>query len=226
MITTIIDVYPTLTMAIIELIFPRVKTDPATLETLEKDWPTLSKGLTHPNPGLLHAFRGWVLTEDGKDVRERHHEFLLFEWNAANSFHDFVGSEQFAAFASSVRPLVTGPPTLQLFETSFSPKDAASAPVVQIIRTQVSSLEDAAASLQVWKKMYSLLVSEGGGRACATFGTSLNLEETTIVGIIGWLNLEDHNRASWDGDFLNYLNTLKSFGRVSSITVDIDAMEM
>ena len=78
LIPTIIDIYSTLTMAIIELIFPRVKPDHATLETLEKDWPTLSKGLTHPNPGLLHTFRGWVLTEDGKDVREEYHEFLLF----------------------------------------------------------------------------------------------------------------------------------------------------
>lgn len=65
-------------MAITELIFPNVKADQATLETLEKDWPTLSKGLTRPNSGILHAFRGWVLTEDGKNVREAHHEFLLF----------------------------------------------------------------------------------------------------------------------------------------------------
>lgn len=62
--------------------------------------------------------------------------------------------------------------------------------MVEIIRTEVSSLENAEASLQVWKKMYSFLVSERGGRACATYGTSLNLEETTVVGIIGWLNLE------------------------------------
>lgn len=65
-------------MAITELIFPSVKTDPTSLEVLERDWPSLSKGLIVPNPGLLHAFRGWVLTEDGLDVREAHREFLLF----------------------------------------------------------------------------------------------------------------------------------------------------
>ncbi|KAJ5676746.1 uncharacterized protein N7477_002379 [Penicillium maclennaniae] len=166
-------------MAIIELIFPRAKTDDATLQLLEKDWPTLSKGLTHPNPGLLHAFRGWVLTEDGENVRDSHREFLLFEWNAADSFHNFLNQ----AFGDRTA-------YLQLFETSSSPKDAASAPIVEIIRTELSSLENVEASLQVWKKMESFLVSEGGVRGCTTYGTSLNLEETTVVGIIGWLHQE------------------------------------
>lgn len=65
-------------MAITELIFPSIKTDPASLQVLERDWPTLSKRLIDPNPGLLHAFRGWILTEDGLDVREAYREFLLF----------------------------------------------------------------------------------------------------------------------------------------------------
>jgi hypothetical protein len=65
-------------MAITELIFPSVKTDSASLKELERDWPSLSKGLTDPNPGLLCAFRGWILTEDGLDVREAYREFLLF----------------------------------------------------------------------------------------------------------------------------------------------------
>jgi hypothetical protein len=65
-------------MAIVELIFPLVKKDPAILEELEKDWPTLSRGLTHPNPGILRAFRGWVVTENGEDVRDAYREFLLF----------------------------------------------------------------------------------------------------------------------------------------------------
>lgn len=65
-------------MAITELIFPSVKTDQGTLEELERDWPKLSKGLTDPNPGLLHASRGWVFTENGKDVRDAFKEFLLF----------------------------------------------------------------------------------------------------------------------------------------------------
>jgi hypothetical protein len=77
--------YPTLdinisslAMAITELIFPCVKPDPATLEALERDWPKLSKGLTVPNPGIIDAFRGWIVTEDGLDVRNAYREILLF----------------------------------------------------------------------------------------------------------------------------------------------------
>lgn len=65
-------------MAITELVFPKVKTDQASLEEIERGWPEFSKILTTPNPGALCAFRGWILTEDGRDVREEHREFLLF----------------------------------------------------------------------------------------------------------------------------------------------------
>ena len=65
-------------MAITELIFPALKTDKASIEEVERDWPTISKGLTHPNPGLLNAFRGWVVAEDEQDSRDAHKEFLLF----------------------------------------------------------------------------------------------------------------------------------------------------
>jgi hypothetical protein len=65
-------------MAVIELIFPSIKTDLASLEEIERDWPVISKRLINPNPGLLHAYRGWILTEDGQDVREAYKEFLLF----------------------------------------------------------------------------------------------------------------------------------------------------
>lgn len=64
-------------MPFTELVFPMVKPDPAILEALERDWPVLSKGLTDPNPGLLCAFRGWVVTENGLDVRDEYKEFLL-----------------------------------------------------------------------------------------------------------------------------------------------------
>ena len=65
-------------MAVTELIFPKVKPDPASIEEIERDWPIISKKLTTPNPGLLSAFRGWVLTENGRNVREENGEFLLF----------------------------------------------------------------------------------------------------------------------------------------------------
>ena len=65
-------------MAITEFVFPKIKTDQASLDEIEREWPIVSKKLTTPNPGALCAFRGWVLTENGHDVREAHREFLLF----------------------------------------------------------------------------------------------------------------------------------------------------
>ncbi|KAJ5679761.1 hypothetical protein N7462_008005 [Penicillium macrosclerotiorum] len=213
-------------MAITELIFPSVKTDSASLKELERDWPSLSKGLIDPNPGLLNAFRGWILTEDGLDVREAYREFLLFEWNSADSFHAFIGSEQFAAFAGSIRHLVTGPPTLQLFETKFSPRDAASANLVEIIRLGVSSSENVEQSLQVWEKASRNLGGNGESTTSVTYGRSSNLEKNVIMGIIGWQNVKEHHDISQKKIWSETLESLKSLGEVSQITVNIEAMNL
>lgn len=85
---------------------------------------------------------------------------------------------------------MTGPPTLQLFETNESPKDAASAAVVEIIRVGVSNPKDTEASLQAWGKISRFLASKEGFQAHVTYGKSLNLEEEIVVGIIGWLSFD------------------------------------
>lgn len=65
-------------MAITELIFPVLKTDKASLDEVERDFPIFAKKLTDPNPGLLNAFRGWVLYENDRNVRDEHREILIF----------------------------------------------------------------------------------------------------------------------------------------------------
>lgn len=64
-------------MAITELVFPVVKTDKASIEELERDFPIFAKKLTDPNPGFLNAFRGWVLSEDDRNVRDEYREILI-----------------------------------------------------------------------------------------------------------------------------------------------------
>ncbi|KAJ5538649.1 hypothetical protein N7494_008128 [Penicillium frequentans] len=213
-------------MAFTELVFPCVKPDPATLEALERDWPKLSKGLTDPNPGLLSAFRGWVLTEDGLDVREDYKEFLLLEWNSADSFNAFVGSQQYAAFAGSIKHLLTGPPTLQFFETKLSPKDAASASVVEILRVTVPNSENVEEALQVWEKASRHLANNGQGTASVTYGKSRNLDKDVVVGIIGWKTSEEQQYMSQDKIWSETLESLKSLGKLSQIIVDIDVMDL
>jgi hypothetical protein len=65
-------------MAVIELIFPKFKPDQASIDELELNWPIFSQKLTNPNPGIVRAFRGWILTENGHNVREENRAFLLF----------------------------------------------------------------------------------------------------------------------------------------------------
>lgn len=84
---------------------------------------------------------------------------------------------------------MTGPPTLQLFETNLSPKDAASASVVEVIRVGVSNSENVDAGLQVWEKI-SHLVNNGEAKTSVTYGKSSNLERDVVMGIIGWQSLK------------------------------------
>jgi hypothetical protein len=65
-------------MAVIELIFPKFKPDQGIIDEMERDWPIIFKKLTNPNPGILSTFRGWILTENGRNVREENRAFLLF----------------------------------------------------------------------------------------------------------------------------------------------------
>ncbi|OQD78040.1 hypothetical protein PENANT_c094G05793 [Penicillium antarcticum] len=69
-------------MAVIKFISPKFKPDQASMNELELDWPIISLKLTNPNPGLLSAFRGWILTEYGRNVREENRALLLFVSNS------------------------------------------------------------------------------------------------------------------------------------------------
>ncbi|PLB50912.1 hypothetical protein P170DRAFT_463963 [Aspergillus steynii IBT 23096] len=210
-------------MATTELIFPSIKTDPESLNEIERDWPVISKRLTHPNPGLLNAFRGFLLTEDGVDVRGAHREFLLFEWTQADDFHRFVKSEQFAEFAASIKHLVTGPPTLQLFETNVSPREAASAAVVEIIRLSVSDAANVETAVHTWE-VISRLISDK--RNTVNYGTSTNLENIVVVGIIGWESSEAQAQTTQDWKYVEAIDALRSLGAVNRLTVGIDPMEL
>ncbi|KAE8358002.1 hypothetical protein BDV27DRAFT_169855 [Aspergillus caelatus] len=210
-------------MAITELIFPSIKTDPDSLREIEQDWPIISKRLTHPNPGLLNAYRGFLLTENGVDVRNAHREFLLFEWVKAEDFYAFIKSDQFGNFAASIKHLVNGPPMLQLFATNISPREAASASVVEIIRLGISDPENAEISTQVWERISRFL---SGKKASVTYGRSSNLENEVVAGIIGWHSLETRSQVIQEAEYTEALNSLQSLGDVNQITVDIAAMEL
>ena len=55
-------------MAITELVFPAVKTSPEDVKTFKQTWPTLSKTFEE-HPDVPSGFYGWVVEENGTDVK-------------------------------------------------------------------------------------------------------------------------------------------------------------
>lgn len=78
-----------------------------------------------------------------------------------------------------------GPATLQLFDMNVGPRDAASSPIVEIIRTSISKSENVDASLKAWEKLSGHL----GHQTSVTYGKSSNLENDVVAGMIGWQGL-------------------------------------
>lgn len=64
-------------MPFTELVFPPLKTDKATIEEVNRDWPIAARLLTVPNPGMLSVFRGWIRTENDQDMRDAFREIVV-----------------------------------------------------------------------------------------------------------------------------------------------------
>lgn len=112
------------------------------------------------------------------------------EWVKESCFHDFVVSEQFAAFGKLIKDLVDGRPDLQLYNTNTSPKEASSAPVVEIFRVNVSGPEKIQAAQDAWKELSQVRATESQNAVPVTYGESTNLGESVVVGILGWQSTE------------------------------------
>lgn len=190
-------------MAITEILFPRLKTDKSSIDEVERLWPTAVKAFTDPNPGLLSAFRGWMLSEDGNDQREAFREVAILgeaaehpvtlyhclmysvEWREASDFHDFLAGSAFASFAGSIKHLVNGPPTLQLFHTNTSPKEAGRSQLTEIIQVHMTDTESSLAAVEAWSSFVETTSAHG-----VAYGKSSNLADEIFVGLIGWANTE------------------------------------
>lgn len=86
---------------------------------------------------------------------------------------------------------MTGPPTLQLYETDASPNEAVSAPFVEILRLVVSKDKDLEPAQQAFKAVFqSLKDHEHGHDVALVTGESLNLDDHVIVGILGRSSFE------------------------------------
>lgn len=82
---------------------------------------------------------------------------------------------------------MNGPPTLQLFDMNVGPKDAASSPIIEIIRTSMSKPDNVDASLKAWEKLSGVIAER---ESPVAYGKSSNLEDDVVAGIIGWQGLK------------------------------------
>ncbi|KAJ5267565.1 hypothetical protein N7478_010373 [Penicillium angulare] len=213
-------------MAITELIFPTIKPIKEVVDEVEENWPTMSKALIHPNPGLLSAFRGWVVSENDKDVRDQYREVLIFEWVEEASFYSFIASAQFASFVGMIKRFIQGPPILQLYNTDLSPKNVAVAPVVEIIRLIISDSEKVKEAQESWKVFSGEGATNGQVAPTVVSGHSLNLEGNVVVGMLGWASTEARETGLKDKAFETALESLSLLGDLSRIIVEVDPMEL
>ncbi|KAJ6112103.1 hypothetical protein N7523_008164 [Penicillium sp. IBT 18751x] len=210
-------------MAITEFLFPALKNDKASIEIITRIAPTFRRKLTHPNPGLLSGFRGFIVTENGKDVKADFREIVIFEWNKMESFQNFIKSDQLKDAASTIKHLMSGPPTLQVFDMNLGPTDAASSPIVEIIRTTVSNANNVDTSLKAWEKLSGIVAER---KFPIAYGTSSSPEYDVVAGMIGWQGLKEYSEGSQEEGFLEAMESLQSLGEVSRILVEVEAIEL
>ncbi|EPS28958.1 hypothetical protein PDE_03904 [Penicillium oxalicum 114-2] len=213
-------------MAAVELIFPDLKPDQASLNELEQDWPMFMKKLTSPNPGVLCGFHGWVLTENGRNVRDENKKVVVFEWDKVESFTSFITTSQFAEFAASIGHLFTGPPRPQLFRTDTSPKDAASVGKMEILRLTVQNSEATALALQIWEDISVYLKTCYQEGVTVSYGKSQNLADEIVVGLIGWHALENQSIETSGTGLEGFIEKLKSLGELSCMGVGLEDMKL
>ncbi|KAI0869127.1 hypothetical protein GGS24DRAFT_174237 [Hypoxylon argillaceum] len=149
-------------MAVFEIVLPKLKKDVALIAEVEANiLPAFRVKLQEA--GVLNGLRGFLVTEDGRDVRQDFREILLLEWPHAQKFKDFVASSAFLEFASSLKDLVYGPPELKLFDASgdisslfgtettleylvVKPKDASEASVQRLLQKLQADLPQLSSS--------------------------------------------------------------------------------
>ncbi|MCJ1376359.1 hypothetical protein MMC20_007601 [Loxospora ochrophaea] len=190
---------------------------------------------------MVHRFYGWIVEDNGRAVKEEEFKFCLFfgeffllekfrdppvpilivllEWDRPDQFYRFVASEDFKAFAGrELKARITAPPTIQLYQGTLSPFDAATCTFTELVRTTVK----AGASSEIGKAWDSIIAEMKfliGTPVPVTHGLGIGHEEETYIGVIGWDSIKTRNLVR------NRLDRLETFGKTSRTLLDLSPME-
>ncbi|KAI1420712.1 hypothetical protein F5Y12DRAFT_719235 [Xylaria sp. FL1777] len=103
-------------MAILEIAQIKLKNDPALIKEVEEDvMPGFN--VTLQKFGARNMLRGYIVTENGRDVREERRLVLVLEWLAVEDFKNLVASASFLEVVGKLKERYTdGPGGPKLFE--------------------------------------------------------------------------------------------------------------
>ncbi|KAI1809278.1 hypothetical protein GGS20DRAFT_324876 [Poronia punctata] len=163
-------------MTILEIALPNLKKDTAVVKQAVEEVIPVLKPLFIQH-GVLANLRGFIETEDGKDVRDQFREILLLEWPTTEHFQSLIQSSGFHGAMDIVKKYANGPPHLKLFEVTESL--AAIFPEKAVAEYLMIKPKDEASKDRILEKLRPGLASLGTARA--TVGPSANLDPVEIA---------------------------------------------
>jgi hypothetical protein len=109
------------------------------------------------------------------------------DWSSFSSYNTFFTSKEFDSFYTQISPLLHGPPRPQLFNTNIPLKELLQYRFLEILRFPTRG--DLTSRQISWGKVITGLETYSHPGGSSITGISLNLEEETFFGIIGWQNV-------------------------------------
>ncbi|KAI1258994.1 hypothetical protein F5Y18DRAFT_322120 [Xylariaceae sp. FL1019] len=199
-------------MSVIEIALPKLTPDAELMKTVEKD--------VHIVLDLLKAskarngLKGWLVSENGRDVKAEFREILVLEWLQIQDFHEFVASDGFQGFVGLLKGkgLLQGPPDLKIFDTENPSQLFASHPVLEYLVIKPKNTSDATGE-NILHNLKSHLATLGSSKAVV--GTSANLEPKEIAAV--GLYTSDAELAKAQGTNARQA-LLQDIGKVAEVT--------
>ncbi|KAI0139468.1 hypothetical protein F4776DRAFT_662425 [Hypoxylon sp. NC0597] len=174
-------------MAIVEVVFPQLKKDPEIIKEAATKVPIIIKAFK--DAGVLRVLQGFVGSEDGKDISSEFKEVLVLEWPNESAFRDFVKSPGYADAMGALKPFVTGPSELNLFEANDGAHLLGGGPVLELLLVSPKSASSDEDAKSILKKIQSSL--EKANVSKAVYGSTLNLPEKKIGILRGFESKSD-----------------------------------
>ncbi|KAK5627060.1 hypothetical protein RRF57_002775 [Xylaria bambusicola] len=141
--------------------------------------------------GVLNGSRGFLVTENGRDISDEYREVIFLEWPSPQHLRDFVASPELLEHRVKMKPYVDGPTDVKLFNidsddiSSFFAVDA----LVEYLVVKPRDTSEAGV-----QSVSQYLQSELGS-AKAMVGSSSNLETREIAVVSIFASDSDLNTA-------------------------------